>query len=170
MSEREGSGPRRLGEMLVEREMMSPAAIYEAIREQIESIVWSLFAWEEGEVTFRIGESLPADTVRILVPMRQVIVQGIKRAANAKTAVARLGRREAVFEPCYRVEDLIEIALDDNEYKLLCMVNGKRTLFELCTHGPHSPADNGKLLYAYHVLQIIKKGPAEETPGSSRSS
>ena len=165
MHEREGSGSRRLGELLVDQGLLSPAVIYQAIREQIESIVWSLFAWEEGEVSFRIGESLPADTVRILVPTRQVIVQGVKRAANAKAVVARLGRRDTLFEPAYKIEDLIELALDENETKLLRMVNGKRSLYDLCTNGPHSPAENGKLLYAYHVLQIIKKSASDEVPG-----
>jgi len=153
---------RRLGELLVERGVLSPAAIYKAIREQVEGIIWSLFTWEEGDVTFRLGDVESEDIVRIFIPMRQAIVQGVRRAPNAKTMVARLGRKETVFESTYRSEDLIAIALDEQEYQLLARVNGRRSLFDLCTAGPLSTAESGKLIYAYHVLQLIRRLEKEE--------
>jgi len=78
--------------------------------------------------------------------------------------VARLGRKETVFEPCYRVEELIDVALDAEEYGLLQLVDGRRTLFEICTQGPHSAADNGKVLYAFQVLQLIRRIGGEPAP------
>lgn len=157
-----GVTSKRLGEVLVERGVLSPAAAYRAIREQAEAIVWSLFSWEEGEIAFSIGEAAPHESIRILVPMRQVIVQGIRRAPNVRTLVAKLGRKETVFAPCYRIEDLVEIALDEREFALLAMVNGRRTVFEICTQGPLSPAENGKLLYAYTVLNLVRRAESEE--------
>ncbi len=153
---------QRLGELLVERELLSPATIHQAIREQNEEIVWSLFAWPEGEVTFSLGGQMPRDMVRILIPMRQVILQGIRRAPDAKPLVARLGRRETVFAPSYTVEDLIEIALDEAELKVLRLVNGRRNLFEVCTQGPLSPPENGKLVYAFHLLQLVRLAGPED--------
>jgi len=159
MRERERSG-RRYGELLIERRLLSPAEVYRAIRKQIESIVWSLFYWQEGSVVFSIGEFREAESVRIQLPMRQVILQGIKRAPDAKTLVARLGRKETVLEPCYKTEQLVELALDGDEYRLLSLVDGKRTLFEICTQGPRSASENAKLLYAFQILQLIRSATA----------
>ena len=156
MSERERTH-KRYGVLLMEQRLLSPGEIYHAIRKQIEAIVWSLFAWQEGSVTFSIGEYREPDSVRIQLPMQQVILQGIKRAPNAKVMVARMGRKETVFEACYQVEELIELAMDADEYSLLQLVDGRRTLFEICTQGPHSAAENGKLLYAFQVLQLIRR-------------
>ena len=156
MSERERTH-KRYGVLLMEQRLLSPGEIYHAIRKQIEAIVWSLFAWQEGSVTFSIGEYREPDSVHIQLPMRQVILQGIKRAPNAKVMVARMGRKETVFEPCYQVEELIELAMDADEYSLLQLVDGRRTLFEICTQGPLSAAENGKLLYAFQVLQLIRR-------------
>ena len=100
--------------------------------------------------------------VRILIPMRQVILHGIRRAPDAKPLVAQLGRRETVFAPSYTVADLIEIALDEVELKLLRLVNGRRNLYELCTQGPLTPAENGKLVYAYHLLQLVRLAAPED--------
>lgn len=156
MRERERTN-KRYGVLLMERRLLSPSEIYRAIRKQIEAIVWGLFYWQEGNVSFSIGEFREPDSVRIQLPMRQVILHGIKRAPNAKAMVARLGRKETVFEPCYQIEELIETAMDADEFKLLQLVDGHRTLFEICTQGPHSAAENGKVLYAFQVLQLIRR-------------
>jgi hypothetical protein len=148
---------RRHGELLIERGILSPAEVYDAIRQQVEAIVWSLFYWREGRVSFTIGEPEVGHQVRILLPMRQVILRGIKGAPDAKALVARLGRRDTVFALACRTEDLIEGALDRDEYRLLTLVDGRRTLYEICSEGPLAAAENGKILYAFHVLQLIRR-------------
>jgi hypothetical protein len=155
---------KRYGVLLIEHGLLSPAEIYRAVRQQIEEVVWSLFYWQDGAVIFSIGDFREPDSVRIQLPMRQVILHGIKRAPNAKALAARLGRKETVFEPCYRMEDLIEAALDSAEYRLLSLVDGQRTLFDVCTQGPHGAADNAKVMYAFQVLQLIR--PVSVTPSS----
>ncbi|MEO7793444.1 MAG: DUF4388 domain-containing protein [Thermoanaerobaculia bacterium] len=156
------SGGRRLGELLIELGTLAPSQVFQAIREQVESIVWSLFAWEEGHVSFKIGALDTSGMVRIQIPLRQVVVQGVKRAANAKSLVTRMGGKETLFCPSYKAEELIDIALDADEYKLLSLVDGKRTLYALATKGPLAPQENARLLYAYTVLQLIRTAGAAD--------
>jgi len=163
MADRERT-KKRYGVLLIERGALSPGEIYRAIRKQIEAVVWSLFYWQDGSVIYSIGDFREPDAVKIQIPMQQVILQGIKRAPNAKALVSRLGRKETVFEPCYRMEDLIELALDADEYRLLRLVDGKRSLFEVCTQGPHGAAENGKIMYAFQVLQLIRGVNAAADP------
>ena len=168
MRERERT-QKRYGVLLIEGGLLSPAEVYKAIRKQIDAVVWSLFYWHDGSIIFSIGGFSEPDSVRIQIPMRQVILQGIKRAPDAKTLVARLGRKETVFEPCYKTEQLIELALDGDEYKLLSLVDGRRTLYDICTQGPHSAAENGKVLYAFQVLQLVRVlAPAVEAQPEPR--
>lgn len=157
---------QRYGALLVELGLLHPAEVYQAIREQLEAVVWSLFYWEDGEVTFQIGDFPDSGGIRILVPMRQVILAGIKRAPNAKALVSRLGRKETIFIPCFQAEDLIETSLDADEHALLRRVDGRRTLYEVCTQGPFTPPEAAKLMYAFHVLQLIQRqtAPSETSP------
>lgn len=155
MREREQSN-KRYGVLLIERGILSPAEVYKAIRNQIESVVWSLFYWRDGSIVFSIGDFQKPDSVRIQLPMRQVILQGIRRAPDAKAMVSRLGRKETLLEPCFKSEQLIELGLDEDEYHLLKLVDGKRTLYETCVQGPRGAAENGKMLYAFHILQLIR--------------
>jgi hypothetical protein len=160
---RASSSDKRHGEVLIEHDILAPAQLYEGIQGQIRSIVWSLFSWEEGEVTFSIGEYEDVGMIRIHLPMRQVILQGIKRAPDARTLVARLGRKETVFEPTWTSEDLIEVALDGTELALLRLIDGRRTLYDVCTTGPYSPAENARLVYALQVLRLIRRRVEERS-------
>ena len=155
MQKREESGTRH-GQLLIEEGLLSPGELYEAIRSQMEAIVWSVFSWQRGEVTFKIGEFDESVMIKIHLPMRQVIVRGIKKVPDTKALVARLGRKTTVFKPSYCTEDLIEIALDSQEYQLLRLVDGKKRLYDICTNGPFSMSENARLLYAFRILNLIE--------------
>jgi two-component system OmpR family response regulator len=157
MAERAES-EKRLGELLVEQGILSPADLHQAIQDQIEAIVWSLFSWQDGEVVFKIGEVGDSEIIHIHLPMQRVILQGIKRSPNAKSLVTRLGHKDTLFEPTFTTEKVIEVALDAQELALLKLVDGKRTLYELCVGGPFKAPENARLLYAYFVLRLIKRG------------
>lgn len=156
---------KRMGVMLLERGILSPAQVLRAIREQIEAVIWSLFYWDEGEVTFSLGELDAEDMVQIQLPIRQVIVEGIRRAPDAKAVLARLGSKETLLEPCFDPEELVETGLDVGDFQVLQTVDGSKTLFELCALGPKSAGEIAKLLYAFHVLHLIgRQGEIAEKP------
>lgn len=159
---------KRYGVLLVEGGVLSPVEVYDAIRKHIEAIVWSLFYWEQGRVSFSIGAPAEDEQVRIQLPMRHVVLQGIKRAPSAKALVARLGKRDTIFAASYQSEGLIELALDADDYRLLSLVDGSRSLYEICTEGPRSAAENAKLMYAFHVLQLIRRVPVVENGDAGR--
>lgn len=152
---------QRIGQVLVERDLIAPGELYRAIRSQTEVIVWSVFSWQTGDVTFRIGEFNQPMMIKIHLPIRQVIVQGVKKIPDARSLVSRLGKRSSVFKPTYCTEDLVEVALDTDEYALLRLVDGRRTLYEICTAGPFGVSENARLLYAFNILRLIERLPEE---------
>jgi hypothetical protein len=160
------SSDERYGELLVERDILAPADIYRAIRLQSAEVVWDLFTWSKGEVAFAVGEFPEPSTIEIQIPVRQAIKEGIKRISDARPLLGHIGKRDTVLEASYRVDDLIEVALRADEYQLLKLVDGKRTLFELCSEGPFDSATNGKLLYAYYVLRFVRRSGQKEPSGA----
>ncbi len=165
MRQREQSG-RRHGQILIEEGLIAPNELYAAIRSQMESIVWSVFSWQDGRVSFKIGEFEDPPTIKIHLPMRQVIVHGIKQIPDTKALVGKLGRKSTIFGPKYQTEDLIELALDAEEYALLRLVDGQRSLYSICTEGPYGVSENARLLYAFHVLQLVERLDDPQRPGT----
>lgn len=156
MRQREGSG-KKYGQLLIEKGVLAPADLYTAIRSHMEAIVWSVFSWLRGNVSFKIGELYEPQMVRIHLPVRQAILRGIKEVPDTKALVARLGKKSTVLAPSYCTEDLIELALNREQFDLLRLVDGKRSLFDTCTLGPYSVSENARLLYAYRILRLIEE-------------
>ena len=159
------SSNKRLGVLLIERGILAPGEVFESIRDQIEAIVWSLFYWQNGEVTFGVGALEEEEMVQIQLPIKRVIVQGIKSAPDAKPLVSRLGSKETVLEPCFEVEDLVETGLDKDDYQLLRRVTGTKTLYQLCGGGSLAPAEAAKLLYAFQVLKLVRRRHSQKAGG-----
>lgn len=166
LSQKRQRSNKRFGVLLLERGLLSPAQVLDAIREQIESIIWSLFYWDEGDVTFELGELEAEDMVQIQLPIRQVIVEGIRRAPNAKALVARLGTKETILEPCYEVEDLIETGLGESDFHILRSVDGRKSLYRLCSLEGKPAGEIAKLLYAFQVLHLVRP---QEAAASGRA-
>jgi len=65
-----------LGALMIERFGVSADAIEKVVREQIENVVYSLFAWAEGTFEFELQEIAPGDAAR-LDPVQFMLHQGL---------------------------------------------------------------------------------------------
>jgi hypothetical protein len=61
----------------------------------------------------------------------------------------------AILQPVERPEHHASLEFDDDEQRLLDLVDGTRSLFELCEQGPMSPGANARVLYAFLCLKMI---------------
>ncbi|MDH3405110.1 MAG: DUF4388 domain-containing protein [Acidobacteriota bacterium] len=152
-----GQTTERLGVLLVEGDLMSPDEVHEAILRQTEAIVWSLFSWWHGSIAFKLGEWDPIDLMGIRLPLVRVILDGIRQESDARQLIARIGGRDTILEPAFTVEHAVAMGLEREDYRLLNMVDGRRTLYELCAAGPRSGKDNAKFLYAMFVLGRVRR-------------
>jgi hypothetical protein len=151
---------RRLGAIMVQMGFLGAHEIAVAIREQVQQIVWGLFNWSYGSVEFRPGMVEQHDGQQITIATPRVIMAGCKRIADAKLVTARLGGRNVVLHREEWPDHLSGFQLERGERSLLEMVDGTKTLFELCEQGPLSPGINARVLYAFSELGVL--GHAEE--------
>ena len=155
---------KRHGQVLVEMGLLTQAEMRAAVLEQVQRIVWSLFDVEQGLVTFTLGEDRADEVYQLRIPTPRAILYGCKTVAEARRLVARLGNKSAVFARQPMPEQLQGFLLESGEEQLLELVDGKRTLFELCDQGPFSAGLNARILYAFHCLGLIRK---EKESGSA---
>jgi hypothetical protein len=59
-------GTKRLGQIMVEMGAISQDVLEETIRGQIENMVYSLLAWEEGFFNFDLGDVSPSDKIEVV--------------------------------------------------------------------------------------------------------
>ncbi len=147
------SSGKRQGAILAEMKVLAPKDLFVAVREQIQEIVWSIFAWHDGTVLFTPGRDKHLEFVKIEISVPQAILQGVRHMPDARALVGRLGTKTTLFERT--ANKLEELALSADEQRLLDAVDGKRVLFELVSTPPLASADNARILYAFFALQLI---------------
>ncbi len=148
---------RRHGAVLVEMGLLTPEELFSAVTQQVRDILYSVFDWEEGEVTFSVGRFRTDEIIQLEVPTRQAIVAGVKSVHDARRLVAILGPSWTIFDPSWGTAEIDDLALEPAEVRLLQQVDGKKTLRELVGLGPGDAGHNAKLVYAFFVLKLISR-------------
>jgi hypothetical protein len=69
----------RYGKMLVERGLLAPRQVWNGVKLQVEEIVRSLFSYSAGTVLFFEGEVRPDNVVRLSLPTRRLVAEGLRR-------------------------------------------------------------------------------------------
>lgn len=167
MRERRGTD-RRYGVLVLERGLATPADLYRAIRLQMAEVLWSLFSWNRGEITFSVGDFTEPSSTMIQVPLRLAIKDGVRRCENVDELIARLGGQAAVLHPDFDLDQLIEASLRGDEYQLLQCVDGDRSVEEVLRDGPLEPQTAARVLYALYVLRLVGRPGRDDSSGAIR--
>jgi len=150
----------RHGEILVRMGLLDKSKLGSAVRKQVQAIVWSLFNWSKGEVSFKVGRSKDDEVFKIKIPTARAIIAGCRRISDPKVITARMGGRSSVLKRLPLPPHLEKLRLEPDERELLELVDGKRTLYDLCESGPASAGANARVLYAFSELQMLMVDPA----------
>ena len=156
---------RRHGTVIVQMGFLEPHELGSAVRKQVQSIIWSLFAWTSGSVAFRVGNFRDDEVYKIKIPTAKAILEGCRFLSDPKDVTAKLGGRGGILRPVKRPVYLEGLELEDEERQLLDLTDGSRTLYELCEAGPLNPGINARILYALLALTMIGR---EQTSGAIR--
>jgi hypothetical protein len=150
----------RHGEILVKMGFLEREKLGAAVRKQVQAILWSLFNMNEGRVNFKVGRAKDDEVYKIKIPTARAIIAGCRRIEDAKTLTARMGGRGAILKKLPRPSHLEKFRLEADERELLELIDGRKTLYELCESGPASAGANARVLYAFAELQMLTIDPS----------
>jgi len=145
---------KRHGTVLVEMRILSSEELFHAVRDHIQGILWSVFAWDFGNVGFTPGRDKRLEFIKVEIPIPQAVMQGVRHMPDARGIVARLGSKSTIFAPTGA--QVSGLTLRPEEQTLLDAVDGRRVLYELVNTPPLSAADNARVLYALMILGLIE--------------
>ena len=87
------------GKILVERGWLAPREVWNGVKSQVEEIVRSLFSYGSGSVMFWEGEVRPDNVVRLSLPTRRLIAEGLRRRDELLKLLAWLESRRIRLTP-----------------------------------------------------------------------
>jgi hypothetical protein len=135
----------RFGELAVREGLLPESELLEVLKIQVSEVVFDAFVWEGGTFGFRLDASLPPNAVTIAIDLPNLIMEGARRIAEWEQCLRLLPDSGARFKVVAAPADE-KITLTSEEWKILFLINGQRTLNELC----HDSREE-----AFHVYRIV---------------
>jgi hypothetical protein len=144
---------KRQGKALVEMGALSPKDLWEGVQFQVKEIVYSIFQWDEG--SFHFEESTLPEKERITVDLdvTELILVGIRRVDAAGAIQGRYPDGALVLE---RGNPPPENLLEPYEDHVLSLVDGEKSVVEICKESEIGDNETLKVLYAFLSTGIVK--------------
>ena len=153
---------KKLGTVLVELDLFSRDEVIEALKLQIEEIVYTLFGWDEAEFAFAEGETPPEDQIQTELNTMNVIMEGTRRIDEWVEVQKVLPNPEVPLKPVLVPQGIREeVRLTLDEFQMLVLIDGERTVPDLLEFSPVGEFVTSKALYKLMVAGLIEPGEAK---------
>jgi DNA-binding NarL/FixJ family response regulator len=160
---------RRMGESLVELGFIKPRELLPTVRRHLEDVVYSLFAWDDGEFSATAGEPT-GERIRLARHPAALVLEGVRRKYDEARLRGRLGTAAAVVaaRPTRQLAALISVAdLALAERALVGKLDGHLTLEAAAAAAEVELLPAMQLafvLVALGVAEVVDRGLGDEPP------
>lgn len=147
---------KRQGTILVEMGALQPRDLFISVRDQVQAVVWSIFDWDSGAVSFVPGREKQTEFIKLSIPILDAVIQGIRQMTDIKRMIGRVGNKSTVVER-NEDQDTTELRLEPAELHFLEKIDGKKTLYDLISASEGTTgAQAARMLYALFTLGLVR--------------
>ncbi len=148
-------GGGRFGDVAVRQGVLTAEQIDEYLKVQVAEIIYDAFVWREGTFGFYDGFDLPPHAVTITIDLANLIMEGARRIAEWEHCLALLPDAGVVFRVVSDPQaEKITLSLD--EWKILFLINGQRTLEDLCRDVDDEAFHIYRIVYGLYANKLIE--------------
>jgi hypothetical protein len=145
----------QFGQLSVQSGVMTDAQLRDSLKVQASEIVYDAFVWDGGTFAFEQHTSLPPHAVTISIDLANLIMEGARRIEEWEQCLKLLPDPAMIFRVVATPRDE-KITLTAEEWKILFMINGQRTIKELCDDSEDDPFHVYRLLYGLRANKLIE--------------
>lgn len=120
-----GARGRRLGEILVDRKILSAEELHGFVRLQVEEEVWDLFRWEDGNFHFEQAPAAKPGAISIALDVEPLLLEGARRLDEWQSICANIDNSREVFRVNPEFQFNPELKLEPKSWRVLSLVNGR---------------------------------------------
>ncbi|MEW5743199.1 MAG: response regulator [Myxococcota bacterium] len=148
---------RRTGDILVERGLLKDTERLYFVGQQVKSIIYSLFGWEEGNYVMTFREKARAESIKLDIFPGNLIVRGIKKLYKPERLSRLVPPEERLLPSQQPAYQLHEIELEKWEASLLPRLDGTRTNAEIIALAGKPEHQVRAFIAAMLALQVLER-------------
>jgi hypothetical protein len=145
----------RFGEIAIQQGILGEAQLRDFLKVQVSEILYDAFVWSGGSFAFREELEIPAYAVTISVDLANLIMEGARRIEEWEQCVRLLPDKNAVFRVVPRPNEE-KITLSADEWRILFLINGQKTLDELCNAAEDDRLEIYRVVYGLFSNRLIE--------------
>jgi len=145
----------RFGDIALQKGVLNPSQLDDFLKVQVSEVVYDAFVWKTGAFAFFDAIDLPPQAVTISIDLSNLIMEGARRIDEWEECLRLLPDSSVVFRVSADPEaEKITLSLD--EWKILFLINGQRTLEELCRDTEADAFQVYRLVYGLVANKLIE--------------
>ena len=144
---------RRQGKVLIEMGAMAPQDLWEGVETQVREIVFSLFEWSAGDFVFESTTLPQKEKVTVSFDPLRLVLEGLRRIDPEGALKGRYPDPGLILE-C--IKDVDQGGLEPFEKHILAVVDGQRSVAEICRESEIGDGETQKTLYALFCAGFLR--------------
>ncbi len=152
---------KKQGAILLELGILSSKDLVASVQLQVASIILSLFSWRDGSYRFDEGPPPLDDIIPLQMSSGNLILEGVRRL-DWQIVRDSLPPLETVLRPATDPVALFQSAdLSENQKAVLSLIDGKRSIKEICSLSKAGDFYTLKVIYILLSLRMAEVGMIE---------
>jgi hypothetical protein len=148
-------GRHRIGQILMAEKILKPDELASLLKVQVSEVIFDAFRWKAGAFTFYDRVPPPGTAVTLEMELPSLILEGLRRIDERERIAELFPDPGAVVEAIVNPERVKNsVALTREEWQVFFLVDGRRTLSEICRLA--GSAEEREVLQILHNLRLAK--------------
>lgn len=144
---------KRQGKALVEMGALSPKDLWAGVQFQVQEIVYPMFQWEGGAFQFEESDAPEKERITVDLDLMDLVLAGLRRVDANGPIQSRYPDGHLVLE---RVQAATTAALEPYEMHVLNLLDGERSVVEVCRDSEIGDSETLKVLYALVCIGLVR--------------
>ncbi|MFH2049257.1 MAG: DUF4388 domain-containing protein [bacterium] len=149
---------KRLGEILITLQYIDRADLEGVVKNQVQELLYSLLAWENGSFKFYEGQFPTDEEITVKLSVENIILEGLRRVDEKNMVMQTLPDLNAVYSiSAAQAGRSRDVAMEATEWNLMALVDGHRSLEQICKIAPFDKEETLKKLARLSLAGLITK-------------
>lgn len=144
---------RRQGRALVEHGVLTPDELWAAVQTQVREIVLGVIGWDAGSFHFEHSVLPERERITVDLDVTALVIEGVRTLPPTGPLRARFPDPQLVLE---RGQLPPAGLLHPWEQHVLALVDGERSVFEICQESEAGDGQTQKALYSFLATGILR--------------